>query len=248
MILEVTLLTVFVAALITALATGLGALPLLFSRQLDDRWLSVGAALAAGLMLAASHSLVDEGTASNAWLVLAGMASGLLLVLAADRWLDGQDTPDVGELQGADAKKALLILGVMTAHSFAEGIGVGVSYGGGQELGTFITVAIAVHNIPEGLAIALVLVPRGMPVWKAGLWAIFTSLPQPLMAIPAYLFVTTFQAFLPVGLGLAAGAMIWMVFAELLPDAGRRLSPAAVGTLVVLSFMSMFAFQLAIHH
>ncbi|MGM0517950.1 MAG: ZIP family metal transporter [Pseudomonadota bacterium] len=248
MVLEVSLLTVFVAALITALTTGLGALPLLFSRQLDDRWLSVGAAVAAGLMLAASHSLVDEGTAKNAWLVLAGMISGLLLVLAADHWLDGKDTPDVGELQGADAKKALLILGVMTAHSFAEGVGVGVSFGGGEELGMFITVAIAVHNIPEGLAIALVLVPRGMPVWKAGLWAIFTSLPQPLMAVPAYLFVTAFEAFLPVGLGLAAGAMIWMVFAELLPDAQRRLRPSMVGALIVVAFMSMLAFQLTIHH
>ncbi|MFO7582132.1 ZIP family metal transporter, partial [Guyparkeria sp.] len=219
MSLEVSLLTVFIAALITALATGLGALPLLFSKRLDARWLSIGAALAAGLMLAASHSLIDEGSAANGWLVLLGMASGLLLVVAADRWLDGHGTPDVGELQGADARKALMIVGVMTAHSFAEGVGVGVAYGGGEELGVFITVAIAVHNIPEGLAIALVLVPRGVPVWQASLWAIFSSLPQPLMAIPAYLFVTAFEAFLPVGLGLAAGAMIWMVFAELLPDA-----------------------------
>ncbi|MFW6322786.1 MAG: ZIP family metal transporter [Guyparkeria sp.] len=245
---EVGLLTVFIAALITALATGLGALPLLFSRRFDGRWLSVGAAVASGLMLAASHSLVDEGSSAGGWLVLLGMASGLLLVVLADRWLDRHDTPNVGDLQGADARKALMIVGVMTAHSFAEGVGVGVSYGGGQELGVFITVAIAVHNVPEGLAIALVLVPRGVPVWKASLWAIFSSLPQPLMAIPAYLFVTTFEAFLPVGLGLAAGAMIWMVFAELLPDASRRLSAASVGTLVVLSFMSMFAFQLAIHH
>ncbi len=246
--LEVGLLTVFIAALITALATGLGALPLLFSRQFDGRWLSVGAAVAAGLMLAASHSLVDEGSAVGEWLVLAGIASGLALVVLADRWLDERGAPDVGELKGADARKALMIVGVMTAHSFAEGVGVGVAYGGGEELGVFITVAIAVHNIPEGLAIALVLVPRGVPVWQAALWAIFSSLPQPLMAIPAYLFVTVFEAFLPVGLGLAAGAMIWMVFAELLPDASRRLSSAAVGTLVVLSFMAMFAFQLAIHH
>jgi zinc transporter ZupT len=46
-------------------------------------------------------------------------------------------------------------------------VGVGVSFGGGEELGVFITAAIAVHNIPEGLAISLVLVPRGTPVWTA---------------------------------------------------------------------------------
>ncbi|MFW6322755.1 MAG: ZIP family metal transporter [Guyparkeria sp.] len=246
--LEVSLLTVFIAALITALTTGLGAIPLAFARQVDQRWLAVGAALAAGLMLAASHSLIDEGSAIGAWRTLLGIASGLALVVLADRWLDRHDTPDVSDLQGADARKALMIVGVMTIHSFAEGVGVGVSYGGGEDLGVFITAAIAVHNIPEGLAIALVLVPRGVPVWQAAGWAIFSSLPQPLMAIPAYLFVSAFEPVLPIGLGLAAGAMIWMVFAELLPDANRRLTAANVGTVVVLSFMVMFAFQLTIAH
>ncbi|MCL7745098.1 ZIP family metal transporter [Guyparkeria hydrothermalis] len=246
MLLETSLLTVFLAALVTALATGLGAIPLAIVRQFSVWWTSLGAAVAAGLMLAASHSLVVEGAPEGAWLVLVGMASGLGLVVLADRWIDRADAPGVGDLKGADARKALLIVGVMTAHSFAEGVGVGVAFGGGQELGTFITVAIAVHNIPEGLAIALVLVPRGVPVWQAAWWAVFSSLPQPLMAIPAYLFVTTFEPFLPIGLGLAAGAMIWMVLAEMLPDALRHLSSRAVGASVVLAFMVMLAFQLLI--
>jgi len=60
-----------------------------------------------------------------------------------------------------DARKSLLIVGVMTVHSFIEGVGVGVSFGGGLKLGLFITQPIAVHNMPKGLAISLVLVPRG---------------------------------------------------------------------------------------
>jgi zinc transporter ZupT len=55
-----------------------------------------------------------------------------------------------------DARKAILFVAVMTAHSFAEGIGVGVSFGGSRELSIFITAAIALHNIPEGIAICLV--------------------------------------------------------------------------------------------
>ena len=67
--------------------------------------------------------------------------------------------------------------------------------------------AIAVHNIPEGLAISLVLVPRGVGVARAAWWSVFSSLPQPLMAVPAFLFVDASTPILPAGLGFAAGAM-----------------------------------------
>lgn len=246
--LETRLITVFVAALITAITTGLGAVPLAWIRRVNERWLGIGAAVAAGLMLAASHSLLEEANAISAWRGIVGAGVGVGLIMAANTWLERRDTPGVGDLRGADARKALLILGVMTAHSFAEGVGVGVSYGGGSDLGVYITAAIAVHNIPEGLAIALVMVPRGMAVWKASAWAVFTSLPQPLMAVPSYMLVATFEPFLPVGLGLAAGAMIWMVFAELLPDAREHLRPSQVGTVIVIAFLAMMTFQVLLHH
>lgn len=248
MALETSLLTVFIAALITAITTGLGALPLAFARRVPVHWLGIGAAVASGLMLAASHSLIDEASAIAPWRGLTGLVTGLVLILLANAWIEHRGAPDVGELQGADARKALLIIGVMTAHSFAEGVGVGVAYGGGEALGVYITAAIAIHNVPEGLAIALVMVPRGTPVWKASGWAVFSSLPQPLMAVPSYVLVTAFQPFLPVGLGLAAGAMIWMVFAELLPDAGTHLTPARIGTVVVLAFAAMMGFQFMLPH
>ena len=108
------------------------------------------------------------------------------------RWLSRRDHLELGALRGADALKAFMIVGVMTAHSFTEGVGVGVSFGAGEALGVLIAIAIAVHNIPEGLAISLVLVPRGVRVRSAAAWSIFSSLPQPLMAVPAFLFVETF--------------------------------------------------------
>lgn len=235
--------TVLVAAILTALATGLGALPFLFVRRLSPYWVSIANATAGGLMFAATHSLVAEGVLLSPARLVAGMLLGLGGILAGRTLIGRREHTAIAELSELDARKALLFIGVMTAHSFAEGVGVGVSFGGSEELAIFITAAIAVHNIPEGLAISLMLVPRGMPVWQAALWSIFTSLPQPLMAVPSYLAVTAFAPFLPVGLGIAAGAMVWMVFAELIPDANKDAPASVVGVTVTLAFAGMVAFQ-----
>jgi ZIP family zinc transporter len=248
---EPTVALVFVAALITALATGLGALPLVLARgRAGGRWLGIGNAIAAGLMLAASFSLIVEGMAFSALRTLAGLLAGVVLIMLANRWLRRRGDHSIAQLHGADAGRALLIIGIMTAHSAAEGVGVGVSYGGGRELGDFITLAIALHNVPEGLAIALVMVPRGARVWQAGWWAVFSSLPQPLLAVPAFLFVLAFAPWLPVGLGLAAGAMLWMVFSELLPEAQTALSGnlgnEGLGAIVVLAFAAMIGVTLVL--
>lgn len=236
-------LVVFVAALTTAIATGLGAVPFAFVPRMQRRWLGVSNAFAAGLMIAASLSLVVEGFGIGPGRTALGVLFGLVLIRLAHRFLDGRQDLHVGELEGADAKKALLIVGVMTIHSFAEGIGVGVSFGGGDELGLFISAAIAIHNVPEGLAIALVLVPRGVSWLMAGWWSIFSSLPQPLMAVPAFLFVLWFAPFLPIGFGLAAGAMFWMTAAELLPEARADLADRSIALTVVAAIVAMFAFQ-----
>ena len=85
--------------------------------------------------------------------------------------------------------------------------------------GVLVTMAIGLHNVPEGLAVATVLVAKGISPMHAFWWTLATSLPQPLLALPSFLFVDAFQALLPLALGFAAGCMVWMVFAELLPDA-----------------------------
>ena len=119
-----------------------------------------------------------------------------------------------------------------------------MAFGVEETLGVLIGLAIAVHNIPEGLAISLVLVPRGTSPRTARAWSVFSSLPQPLMAVPAFLFVEEFSAFLPLGLGFAAGAMIWLVVADLLPEALETSGPVAVGCTVTASAAAMLVFVL----
>lgn len=238
------LLLVLGAAALTALMTGVGALPFLLVPEPGRRALGWSNAAASGLMLAAGHALTSEGLARDGTLTLAGMLLGLAAIAAANRLLADADAVEVADLRGGNALDAILILGIMTAHSFAEGVGVGVAFAGSSDLAAFVTTAIAFHNVPEGLAIALVLIPRGAPVWKAAAWGVFTSLPQPLMALPAFLFVDAFRPLLPVGLGFAAGAMVWMVFSELFPQALERVDGASAATVLTLAFAAMLGFQL----
>jgi ZIP family zinc transporter len=234
---------VFGAALGTALATGLGAVPFLFVRHISRRWVGISNALAAGFMVGASCGLLYDGVRFGAWRTLLGLAAGIVFIAVTTRLLGAAGTQDLGRLHGADARKALIVVGVMTLHSFTEGVGVGVSFGGGAALGVLISVAIAVHNIPEGLAISLVLVPRGASVRSAAWWSVFSSLPQPLMAVPAYVFVAEFGRLLPLGLGFAAGAMLWLALVEVVPDALAAASGRAVLAAAAAAAGAMFALQ-----
>ena len=172
-----------------------------------------------------------------------GALVGVVFVSWASRRLAGRQNVHFETLAGADARKALLLVGVMTVHSIAEGVGVGVAFGGGEELGLVTAIAIAIHNIPEGLAISLVLIPRGVRVLHAAGWSVFSSLPQPLVAVPAFLFVALFDGLVPLGLGFAGGAMVWMVAAQIVPDALATSSRRAVALALTGSTAAMLALE-----
>ncbi|WP_414837958.1 ZIP family metal transporter [Candidatus Nanosalina sp. VS9-1] len=242
------LLIVFVAGLITDLATGLGVIPFFFTEDFSDRWLVGLWGLASGIMLSASFlGLIPEGLAagsnfpiygSGVLAVSMGLFIGAGLVIAAGRWLDEAEL-DPGTFEEADFKKMALILGILTVHSFPEGVAIGVAFaelglGSGVPVLGFaipaiaitMTIAISIHNIPEGIAIAIPFKSMGISNWKTVGAAVFSSVPQPIGAVIAFLFVTQAQTFLPLGYGFAAGAMIYLVITEFFDEAfeqGRHL-------------------------
>lgn len=233
---------VFIFGLITALATGLGAIPFFFMRTISDRTIALTHSVASGLMLGASFGLIVEGTSVGVPQTVIGGGAGVAFILCAEQLLRDREV-SFGSFTGAGAKQVLLLIAVMTLHSFSEGVAVGVSFGGGEKFATLITVAIAVHNIPEGLAISSMMRPKGSSVLACAAWSTFSSIPQPLMAVPAFLFVETFASVLPYGLGFAAGAMVFLIFLELLPEAYKKAGPTSVGLVVSFTLAAMILFQ-----
>mmetsp|Transcript_19416 Transcript_19416/g.33318 ORF Transcript_19416/g.33318 Transcript_19416/m.33318 type:complete len:369 (+) Transcript_19416:127-1233(+) len=253
--LEPTLHTVFYYGWISAMSTGFGVLPLCFVSEMKEYWIGVSNAIAAGMMFAASYSLFMEGctfddTNDDSSLSATsrtglGCLLGLLFILGTKSFLDQNEDVKLGSLSGADTRKILLIVFVMTLHSFSEGVGIGVSFGGdnGNGLGVFISASLAVHNIPEGLAVAIVLLPRKVSKATAAIWCVVTSLPQPLMAVPAFMFVHSFLPLLPVGLGFAGGAMMWVAFMELLLEAYEDTDAVTTGVVSTVALAAMTSIQ-----
>ncbi|MFQ5704639.1 MAG: ZIP family metal transporter [Gemmatimonadales bacterium] len=233
---------VFVYGLITAIATGLGALPFAFVRTVSRSGIALSHAVASGLMLGASFGLMLQGTAHGSWQTIVGANVGVLFILATQQLIKRHNVRPVSD-GGRGLRRTLLMLAVMTVHSFSEGVAVGASFAGGLTLAALITIAIAVHNIPEGLAISAVMRPQGSSVMACAGWSIFSSLPQPLMAVPAFLFVSTFQPFLSYGIGFAAGAMVLMVFLDLLPEAFEGSRRPTIGIVVSVSLVAMTFLQ-----
>lgn len=214
------LVVLFLAACATALATGVGAIPvwLLGSRAAALTPLLLG--VAAGVMGVASIvglllPAADEGTA---WELAAGLAAGALLLGVARRRLD-HESVFMGR-SGPGARTSALVFAVLFVHSLPEGLAVGTAYASDRAgLSLFVILAIGIQNIPEGTSVAIPMEAAGFSRMRQFWAAVGTSAPQPVGAVIAYLAVEQVNALLPFSFAFAAGAMLSLIVVELLPDA-----------------------------
>lgn len=235
---------VFLIALLTDFATGLGAVPFAFTRELSRRWEGISCAIAGGMMISASvFSLAEQGLRQGSvWGIVFGMLAGAGFFWLTARLLEGNKW-HIADLSTQDSKQAVLIVTAMFVHSIPEGIAIGVGYATGNlRFGLLLAIAIAVHNIPEGIAVSVPLRTKGVSILKCAAWAIFTSIPQPLFAVPAYLLVSVFHPLLTFGLGFAGGAMIFLVAAELMPVSVNNCSKSENAWGFMFGFVLMLLF------
>ncbi len=235
------LLTVFLLASATALATGLGALPVAWlGPERTALWRPLLWGIAAGVMTAASIGLVIEPINNREWVpLIVGGVIGVGFLLIGQRAMAGREMR-VGELSGVHVRRSALVFAVLFVHSLPEGFALGSSWSADNALGLFVFIAIALQNIPEGTATAIPMAQAGFSASQQFWAAVGTSLPQPIGAVIAFVLVEQITALLPWSLGFAAGAMLALVVLELLPDAiGPRENRPLAAAGITISMICM---------
>jgi ZIP family zinc transporter len=219
------------AACGTALATGLGAIPVfLLGRRaaaLTPLLLGfaagvMGVAAVAGLLIPATQ----EGSAAE---VLGGLAAGVAF-LALVRWRFRPEAGFMGR-SGPGTRTSALVFLVLFVHSLPEGLAVGTAFASDRAgLSLFVILAIAIQNVPEGTSVAIPMEEAGFGRARTFWAAVATSAPQPLGAVVAFLAVEEIEGLLAISFAFAAGAMLALIVAEMLPKAfagAARTAPSA---------------------
>lgn len=244
-----------IGSLCAGLATGLGALPVLFMRRPSAEQQNLLLGFAAGVMLAASFfSLIlpaievarerGAGRAGASIQVAAAVLLGAFVIARINVWLPPLDRLGLGPpgiAASTSVRRIWLFVAAVTLHNFPEGMAVGVSFGAGDfEAGRVTALGIGLQNIPEGLAVALALTSIGYGRVAAVAVGTASGLVEPIAGLVGVTVVTLAHAFLPWGLGLAAGAMIYVVASDIIPDAHARIrggGRVATGLMIGLAAM-----------
>ncbi|HIQ01110.1 MAG TPA: ZIP family metal transporter [Anaerolineales bacterium] len=211
--------------LLTGLATGVGALPVLFTTRISERLLDALLGFAAGVMLAATafSLIVPSIELGGIWPATLGILVGALFLAALDHLLPHTHFIKGAEGPSSTLRRTWLLIIAITLHNFPEGLAVGVGFGS-ERLSDAIAlmIAIGLQNMPEGLAVALPLVRERWPRGKALLYALGSGLAEPIAGVFGVVAVTMMRPLLPWGLAFAAGAMLYVVSDEIIPETHSR--------------------------
>ena len=240
------------AGLVAALATAVGTLPVLTSRELSERTIDTLLGFGAGVMLAASaFSLINPAVESAIQLqdhrlragitVGAGILLGAGLLLLFDRLLPHEHF--IKGMEGERAsrlRRAWLFVFAIGLHNVPEGIAIGVAFAGPSEVtASALTSGIALQNVPEGLVVAVALRAAGYGRLRPALIGIASGLVEPAAAVLGATVATASTALLPWGLAFAAGAMLFVISHEIIPESHRKGHERQATSGLLLGFVLM---------
>jgi ZIP family zinc transporter len=215
----------FIASVLAGLATGAGALPIYLGKEFSDDTMDVMLGFAAGVMLAATafSLLVPSINTGGPFTAVLGLIIGAVTLHLIDRIIPHFHPVAGPEGPKSGLSKLWLFIIAMTIHNFPEGLAVGVSFGSGDiAAGFVVATAIGLQNAPEGLAVALPLLRERYSRSKALGYATLTGLVEPVGGLLGLALVSAAHSLLPWGLSFAAGAMLFVVIDEMIPESHRR--------------------------
>ncbi|NEW04922.1 ZIP family metal transporter [Paenibacillus sp. SYP-B3998] len=207
-------------SLVTSLCTALGALPAMLFTNVTHRGRDALLAFTAGIMVSAStYGLIPSALKlSNLFVLAIGMLLGTVILTVMEQFISHKE-PARSNLPPSQGTSSSLFLFAMALHNLPEGLSVGVSFGSADhDLGAIVALSIGLQNIPEGFLTALFLITHGMYKWLALLLATLTGLLELLFCWLGFLFIGSFTSIVPYGLAFAAGAMLFVVYKELIPE------------------------------
>lgn len=219
---------IFLGCLIPGLLTGVGAIPIFFTKNITQKALDALLGVAAGIMLAATcfslilPSIEAGGGDLKAVLITSlGIFLGAVFLDLVDKFAPHEHLLDKRTEGKAteSLKKIWLFVIAITIHNLPEGMATGVAFGTDNIMnGVTIAIGIGLQNMPEGLAVALALVREDYSRKKAFTIALLTGLLEPIGAVLGYGLVSVFQPILGFILAFAGGAMLFVISDEIIPE------------------------------
>jgi ZIP family zinc transporter len=230
-------------ALTVLLATSAGAFAVLFLKGVGRRGNSAMLAFAAGVMAYSAVEMLNQSHHSAGDIVmLIGFLIGIIAIFLGERALPHIHRHIKKKDIADEKKKALLIAGTITIHNLPEGFAIATAFAASTPLGWFVTTSIALQDIPEGALVSAPLSYYGMGKERSIFYGIFSGVAEAAAAVLGYLFLSSFSGLVPGALAFSAGAMIYVVFVELMPDAMDK----GMERLAALCFISGAAVAFAI--
>lgn len=239
------------ASLIAGLATATGAIPIFFTKNVNEKFMDTILGFAAGVMLAAtSFSLlmpaldIAKGNTFLVFLVAAGVLIGGIFLDVIDKNIPHFHVMGGFEGKSSRMNKLILFILAITIHNFPEGLAVGVSFGAGNvNDGLAIAIGIGLQNIPEGFAVAFPLLAEGVSKKKAFLITLLTGIVEPIGGIIGAGVVQIAKPILPFALAFAAGAMLFVISDEIIPETHKKETARTATYGVIIGFVIMMLFD-----
>lgn len=247
------------ASLLAGSASVLGALPILLFKNISERVRDSMLGFGAGVMLAAAcFSLILPGIdaaqaltgskAMAALIVAVGIAAGAGMMVWSHQHIPHEHFAHGPEgISGSKLKQIWLFVGAITLHNFPEGLAVGVSFGQGNSAeGTMLALGIGLQNMPEGLVVALALLAAGYSHRRALGVALLSGLVEPVGGAFGAGVVSMAAPMLPLALAFAAGAMLFVVSHEIIPESHQNGYKSHATTGVLGGFIIMMILDIAL--